>query len=70
MKKTGQFDNKIKTISLASELPLEQRTPLMKMDTASSSFKALIASRMNRPNEFFIERPDYVDVCGVTVPVK
>ena len=68
--KTGQFDNKIKTISLASELPLEQRTPLMKMDTASSSFKALIASRMNRPNEFFIERPDYVDVCGVTVPVK
>ena len=68
--KTAKFDNVIKTITLASELPQTQRTPLMKMDTASSSFKALIASRMNRPNEFFIERPDYVDVCGITVPVK
>lgn len=68
--KTGQFDNPIKTISLASELPAKQRTPLLKMDTSSQSFKDLIASRMNRPNEFFIERPNYVDVCGVTVPVK
>lgn len=68
--KTGQFDNAIKTISLASQLPLAERTPLLKMDTNSASFKALIASRKNRPNEFFIERPDYVDVCSVDVPVK
>lgn len=68
--KTGQLDNPIKTITLASELPADKRTPLLKMDTASQSFKDLIASRMNRPNEFFIERPNYVDVCGVTVPVK
>lgn len=68
--KSGTFDNTIKTISLASELPVDKRTPLLKMDTSSSSFKALIQSRMNRPNEFFIERPDYVDVCSVTVPVK
>lgn len=68
--KTGQFDNMIKTVSLASQLPPEQRSPLLKMDTNSTSFKALIAARKNRPNEFFIERPDYVDVCSVTVPVK
>jgi cyclophilin family peptidyl-prolyl cis-trans isomerase len=67
---TKQFDNVIKTISLASQLPLAERTPLFKMDTNSTSFKALIASRKNRPNEFFIERPDYVDVCSVSVPVK
>lgn len=68
--KTGQLDNPIKTITLASELPAEKRTPLQKMDTSSQSFKDLIASRMNRPHEFFIERPNYVDVCGVSVPVK
>jgi len=68
--KTGQFDNVIKSIRLASDLASSERTPLKKMDTSSTSFTNLIASRMNRPNEFFIERPNYVDVCSVTVPVK
>jgi len=68
--KTGQFDNVIKSITLASQIPAEQQTPLLKMNTNSTSFHDLIASRMNRPNEFFIERPNYVDVCSVNVPVK
>lgn len=68
--KTKKFDNVIKTITLASELPADKREALMKMDTASSSFKALKESRKNRPNEFFIERADYLGVCDMTVPVK
>lgn len=66
----GVFDNQIKTLRLASSVPVEQQTSLEVMDTDSASFKELIQSRMNRPNEFFIERPDYVDVCSVVVPVR
>jgi len=66
----GQMDNKIKTIQLASQIDENQRTSLSVLRTDSSSFKQLIKSRMNRPNAFFIERPNYIDVCGITVPVK
>ena len=66
----GIYHNQIKSIRLASSVPAQQQTALQVMKTSSASFKELIASRMNRPNAFFIERPNYVDVCSVLVPVR
>ena len=64
------FDSRIKSIRLASSLTKKKQTHLQVMKTGSASFKELIQSRMNRPNAFFIERPDYVDLCSVIVPVR
>ncbi|MDP2562464.1 peptidylprolyl isomerase [Psychrobium sp. 1_MG-2023] len=69
-KDTKQYDNPIKTISVASDVPKDQQSALQVMKTSSASFKELVQSRMNRPEAFFIERPNYVDVCGVTVPTR
>ena len=67
---TNIMDNQIISIKVASDLPLKDQVKLKIMTTLSSSFVELIQSRMNRPETFFIERANYVDICGVTVPTK
>lgn len=64
------IDNQIIAINVAADLAPDKRIRLSVMDTNSASFIELIQSRMNRPETFFIERPNYVDVCAVTVPVR
>ena len=40
------------------------------MKTDSASFKELIKARRNRPGAWFIETPNYTDVCAVSVPSR
>jgi peptidylprolyl isomerase len=62
--------NKILKIQVASDLKPEQRQALQVMKTDSDSFKALIESRKNRMNPWFVYQHNYIDVCSVAVPVQ
>ena len=66
----GDERGKIVGLRVAADVPEAERTPVEILRTDSASFAALIASRRNRPEEFFVYRPDHIDVCGVPVPVR
>jgi peptidylprolyl isomerase len=57
-------------VRVAADLPTEERTELEVMRTETPSFRALIAARRNRPEAFFVHRPDFIDVCAVPIPVR
>lgn len=57
-------------MQVAADVPEDERTALEVMRTDSASFAALIAARRNRPEAFFVHRPDFIDVCGVPIPVR
>ena len=62
--------NPIQSIRVAADLPASAQPALEVMRTDSMSFQQLIRARANRPEDWFYERPDYVDVCGVIPPVR
>lgn len=62
--------NPIKSIRVAADLPATEQPALEVMRTDSNAFQQLIAARANRPEDWFYERPGYVDVCGVIPPVR
>ena len=62
--------NRIQRVRVAADLPQAERASIEVMDTGSSSFQELMAARRNRPEDWFVHRPDYVDVCSVGVPVR
>jgi len=66
----GAPRGKILRLRVAADLPASERKALEILRTDSPSFVALIAARRNRPEEFFVYRPDHVGVCGVPIPVR
>lgn len=62
--------NPILSAAIVADLGKEQQLQLQTMRTDSADFAEIIASRRNRPEAWFVERPNYVDVCGVAVPVR
>ena len=70
---SGQLEperrNPIIRVRVGSGVPASERLRLQVMDTDSPSFDELVRSRAHRPEAWFVHRPDYVDVCGVGVPV-
>ena len=62
--------NPIVWMRVAADIPISERINLEIMRTDSESFEDLIYARANRPEAWFYERPGYVDVCGVPVPVR
>jgi peptidylprolyl isomerase len=62
--------NPITRLRLGADMPEDERLKLQVMRTDSSSFEELVRSRASRPESWFVFRPDYVDVCGVRVPVR
>ena len=63
-------DNVILSIKVAADLPPKEQIPLQVMRTNSDSFKALIKSRKNRMNPWFVYQHDYIDACSVPIPVR
>jgi len=63
-------DNVIKQIVVASQLPPAQRPQLEVMRTDSVSFKRLLAARKNRNEDWFLYQHNYIDACGVPIPVR
>lgn len=60
----------IVSLRVASDIPREDRINLEIFDTNSKSFPELVESRRNRPEAFFIHRPNYIDLCQMPVPVR
>ena len=58
------------SLRVAADLPASERTPLEILRTDSAAFLETIAARRNRPEQFFIYRPDHIDVCGVPIPAR
>ncbi|KAA3652276.1 MAG: peptidylprolyl isomerase [Proteobacteria bacterium] len=63
-------ENVIKQIVVGSQLPPGQRPQLDVMRTDSASFKQLLAARKNRNEDWFLYQHNYIDACGVPIPVR
>ncbi|CCQ11684.1 Peptidyl-prolyl cis-trans isomerase [Pseudoalteromonas luteoviolacea B = ATCC 29581] len=66
---TGSF-NPITDVVVLSDVKHQDPSHFRVMDTKSSSFKQLITARANRPEAWFLAKPNFVDVCSVGVPTE
>ncbi|ATC95229.1 peptidylprolyl isomerase [Pseudoalteromonas tunicata] len=62
--------NPILDMVVAADVKNTRPVNLEIMDTGSVSFSELVESRRNRPSSWFIETPNYTDVCAVSVPSR
>jgi peptidylprolyl isomerase len=60
----------IKSIRLASEVPVAERTPLQVLRTDSQFFQNSVESRRNRVDEFYKRPAGHVDLCNVSARVR
>jgi peptidylprolyl isomerase len=60
----------IKSIRVAADLPLPERTNLEVIRTDTPTFAALIESRRNRPEEFFRVQAGRIEMCNVPIAVR
>ncbi|TDR22433.1 peptidylprolyl isomerase [Marinicella litoralis] len=62
--------NIIASIQMAADLSADDVLAIEVMDTRSDSFKQLLDARKNRSGEWFVHQHDYIDACGVPIPVR
>jgi peptidylprolyl isomerase len=71
---TGALDpgehNVIQAITVAADVPVEQRIQLQVLDSASPLFQNYLAARKNRSGDWFIHQHDHIDACGVPIPTR
>jgi len=60
----------IKSIRIAADVPVGERSRLEVLRTDSAAFTALIESRRNRPEEFFKVAAGRIDLCNVPIAVR
>jgi len=60
----------IRRIALASALPETERPRLQVLDTDSTTFVALVESRRNRADAWYLRKAGHIDLCNVPVPVR
>lgn len=60
----------IQTFRLAAEVAESERSALQVMRTDSPSFRAWIASRRSRHEEWFVDPVGKIELCNVSVPVR
>lgn len=60
----------IKSIQIASDLPVEQRTNLEIIRTDSKVFQTIIESRRNRPEDWFAFKAGKIEICNIPIPVR
>jgi cyclophilin family peptidyl-prolyl cis-trans isomerase len=65
-----ELNNPIKSIRLGSDVPETDRLSLELMRTDTDTFKKLIESRRNRPEEWFATQSGKIEICNVPVPVR
>lgn len=69
-KPTDDIGEKILAIRVAADAPEAQRTRLEVLRTDTETFRAYAESKRNRPEAFFYYRPDHLDICQLTIPVR
>jgi peptidylprolyl isomerase len=60
----------IKSIRVAADVPLAERIDLEIMRTDTDTFRRLIESRRNRPDEWFLFKAGRVELANVPVPLR
>ena len=60
----------IKWVRLASEVPAAERVRLEVLRTDTSTFTALVDSRRNRHDDWFVRPAGYIELCNVPLPVR
>ncbi|CAM3939922.1 peptidylprolyl isomerase [Pseudoalteromonas mariniglutinosa NCIMB 1770] len=62
--------NPITDIHVLADISKQDNSQFKVMRTDSTAFLALIKARQNRSETWFVETPNYVDVCGMPIPTK
>ncbi len=60
----------VRSIRVAADVPAAERTPIEVMRTDTATFRELIESRRNRPEEWFLVKAGRIELCNVPVPVR
>jgi peptidylprolyl isomerase len=60
----------IRAVRIAADLPEAERTPLEALRTDSATFAALIESRRNRREQWFVRPAGRIDLCNVPLPIR
>jgi len=60
----------IAAITLASEVPVDQRTPLQVLRTDTPLFARLVEMRRNRDDGWYKVPAGHIDLCNVPLPVR
>jgi peptidylprolyl isomerase len=60
----------IKSIRVAADVPVAERSNLEVIRTDTPTFAALVESRRNRPEEFFKTPAGRIDLCNVPIAVR
>lgn len=60
----------IRSIRLAADMPEAERSHLELLRTDTDTFKALIESRRNRSDEWYLYQVGKIDLCNVPLPVR
>ncbi len=60
----------ILSMRIGSDIPEADRAALEILRTDTQTFQRYVASRRNRPEEFFYFRPDNINVCDLPMPVR
>ncbi len=63
-------ENMIKSIRVAADMPLEEQILIEVLKSNSQSFAHLLEARKNRTADWFVHQHDYMDACGVPLPVR
>jgi peptidylprolyl isomerase len=60
----------VRSVRVASDVPAKDRVALEALRTDSATFKALIAARRDRREEWFVDHAGRVELCNVPLPVR
>ena len=60
----------IKAIRLASEVPVAERTAIEVLRTDTPLFDAVVESRRNRRDGWYLRPAGHIDLCNISVPVR
>ena len=60
----------ILSMRIGSDLNEEDRLDLEILSSGTSVFTDYVEARRNRPEAFFVYRPDHIDICQLPVPVR
>jgi len=60
----------IRSVRIAADVPVAERTPLEVLRTDSPTFRAVLEQRRTRHEAWFQVSPDRIDLCNVPLPVR
>lgn len=60
----------IRSARLAADLPEAERLPLQVLRTDTATWEALVESRRNRRDDWYVHPAGHIDLCNVPVPVR